>query len=451
MCQLNRRSAGITLFILMLGSLSCLTAEETEIRLSEEPRRDVSADVEYSININGTIETPSEAGPQKFPLKSTGEFRFRNFPGAPIDGAVGPFALRAVRLFESAATTTVVNSDHTTEVDLPAPYRTLFVAGSSRGLVQWSPRYALPRRQLDLVQMPFDVLAVTALLPTSDVKVGEKWNTEPWLVPMLTGVEAVVEQTATCELVEANLDQATISVQGKVNGAVHGSAVNATFSATMTFDRKAGIVTSFSATQKEQRSAGPVSPGLNVVATLSWTQTPLKAAESPPVAIPETLPADSQLQLALQTPLKLQLRHSREWHLFHETSAVMMIRQLRNGTLISQCNISTAITVPPKQHTPDREFLADVTESVRERKGQILEEETVRDDNRWRIRHIRAVGNAGGKQIVWDYYLCAAVTGQQFSLVFSHAAADDELFADEASKLLETLQIARPRPALPFR
>jgi hypothetical protein len=211
------------------------------------------------------------------------------------------------------------------------------------------------------------------------------------------------------------------------------------------------MVTSFSATQKEQRSAGPVSPGLDVVATLSWKQTPLKEAESPPVAIPETLPADSQLQLALQTPLKLQLRHSREWHLFHETSAVMMIRQLRNGTLISQCNISTTITVPPKQHTPDREFLADVTESVRERKGQILKEETVRDDDRWRIRQIRAVGNADGKQIIWDYYLCSAVTGQQFSLVFSHAAADDELFGEEPSRLLETLQIVRPRPTLPFR
>lgn len=442
--------AGMTVLSLSVGSLTGSAADEP-VRLIEEQQQQLPADVIYNIQIDGTISTPSETGPQRFPLKSTGAFRFRNYPKMPADGDIGPLALKAVRRFESAATTTVVNSDHTTDVQLQSPYRTLFVAGSNQGLVQWSPRYALPRRQLDLVQMPFDVLAVTRLLPASAVKVGEKWNTDPWLVPMLTGVEAVVEQSATCELLDLNSEHASIEVQGMINGAVHGSAVNATFSAKLTFDRKAGMITSFSATQKEKRSAGPVSPGLDVVATLSWKQTPVTEADDPPLEIPATFPADSQLQLALQTPLKLQLRHSREWHLFHETSAVMMIRQLRNGTLISQCNISTAITVPPKQHTPDREFLADVTESVRERKGRILKEETVRDDDRWRIRHVRAVGNADGKQIIWDYYLCSAATGEQFSLVFSHAEADDALFGEEASELLKTLQIIKPRPALPFR
>ena len=126
-----------------------------------------------------------------------------------------------------------------------------------------------------------------------------------------------------------------------------------------------------------------------------------------------------------------------------------MLRQLRNGNLISQCNISSAVTVPPGQHTPDKEFAADVRSAVAERKGDVVSEDTVRDDEQWRVRHVQAAGDADGTSITWNYYLCSASTGEQFSLVFSHSEKDKDAFGDEASRILSTLQVARRRPALP--
>ena len=163
------------------------------------------------------------------------------------------------------------------------------------------------------------------------------------------------------------------------------------------------------------------------------------------------IPDEQKLTLVLQTPLKLQLKHSREWHMFHETPTVLMMRQLRDGHLVAQCNLSTAVSVPPNDHTPDREFLSDVTTTVMDRKGKVLSEDTIRDDEKWRIRQVRAIGDAAGDVIRWDYYLCTAKSGEQFSFVFSYSQADEKLFGDEAMRILNSLQVARPRTAFPFR
>jgi len=439
------RLLGVLLFVWVSNVVSVVADEAVELT----PPPGVSTNVEYEISISGEISTPTPDGSQQFPLMSTGEFRFRN-DAESADGE-GAAALQAVRRFQSATTSTTVGKDHVTEVVLSPSYRTVNVSGSDQGLQYWSPRFALPRKQLDLLQMPFDVLPTSALLPSTPVKPGDKWNTDAWLVPMLTGIEAVVEQSATCELVSVDEKKAVIAFSGNISGGVWGSTSKAAFNGTLEFDRTTNIVTSLSATQTEKRSPGPVSPGLDVTAKIAWKQSPVESTEDALPTAAFTPPNEQQLLLSLQTAIKLRLRHSREWHLFHETPSVLMMRQLRDGNLVSQCNISSTVTVPPKQHTPDREFLEDVTASVQERKGQVETEETVRADKLWRIRHVRAAGDADGKPIIWDYYLCTAASGEQFSIVFSHAKADEKLFGDEAMQLLSTLQMTRARPALPFQ
>lgn len=445
-CRCKKIFAGL---VCLLFTLAVASADEAPVLLLPEIKQPLTTNVDYRLQIAGDIITPSASGPQSFPLTSTGDFRFQSqtFPS----NAGGSVALKAVRRFAAAATSTTVGEEHVTAVKLSPAFRSVTVSGSDKGLIVWSPNFALPRKQLDLLQMPFDPLAVRSLLPGDPVQVGDQWNTDAWLVPMLMGLEVVVSQSATCELVSVDEKMAVVSFSGDIEGAVQGSTSTVKFNGNITINRRDGFVESFSATQKEKRSPGPVSPGLDVTAAVRWKQT--AAVDSPlaTISAPSDLPSEQQQHLFLQTPLKLQLRHSREWYLFHETSSVLMLRQLRDGNLVSQCNISTTITVPPKQHTPDAEFRRDVEESVAERKGKIQKEETVRDDGRWRIRHIRAAGDASGTGIVWDYYLCSAATGEQFSIVFSHASNDEKAFGDEAVKLLSTLQVAKRRAAVPFR
>lgn len=442
------RNAAVATGLIMLCSwCSVKGADETGVKLQTAVSMERTLDTDCHVQIDGQVIIPSAEGDQNLPLTSTGKFRFkqRQF----VNAAPGVSALRAIRQFSQASTITKVGPDHTTTVELSPEYQTIHVFGDGNRLLQYSPEYSIPRKQLDLLQLPFDPLVIESVFPSRAVKVGDKWNTDSWLVPVLTGMEIVIEQSTTCTLTSMTDDTAVITIVGKISGAVVGSASNVSFSGELRLDRQEGFVKSFVGQQKEKRIPGPVSPGLNVTANIRWNQTVSESDSAIGKTIDDKLPGSSRLMLVLQTPLKLQLHHSREWHLFHETPSVLMMRQLRDGHLISQCNLSSAALVSPNDHTPDKEFLADVTESVLERRGKVISEATVRDDERWRIRRIQAVGDASGDVILWDYFLCSAKSGEQFSIVFSHSKSDAELFGDEADRILATLQIARSRTALP--
>lgn len=447
------KTISISSFSLLLVAFSFLAAElpccaDESIQFSEVPAENRETLVSYRIDIKGAISTPGSEGVRKFPLASAGRFEYQQRQFASQQ--TGPFSLSAVRYFRTAETETTVGSDHTTMVRLPIAQRKVEMTGTGDRLEAVCQQSRLDGKHLDLLQMPYDSLVVSHLLTSSPVAVGDKWNTSSWVVPMLLGVDAVVEQQATCELQSLEAGTATILIEGSIEGAVRGSATKIEFRGEMAVDAESSMIRRLKVSHSEERSPGPVSPGLKVAATIEWTQnlaeSTLSGDGSPPKA-----PGREALLLALQTPLKLRLMHSREWHLFHETPTVLMMRQLREGSLISQCNISSIVTVPPGEHTPDAEFREDVEESVKERKGAVVGEETVRDDGRWRIRKVSATGRAGEEVIGWDYYLCSAASGEQYSIVFSCAESDRKAFGDEASKLLSTLSIARRRLALPYR
>lgn len=448
--RLTFMSAAVVLWLLQhqAGLSRADAADESTEDFSLVPNDAAATDVVFDLRVSGDMITPSPEGPRKHALHSTARFEFQNHSFPTELG--GPFTLRAVRKFAKAVTQTTVGEDHHTKNALAGVYRLIHVFGSDQGLQAVSPKFALPRKQLDLLQMPFDVLAAGALLPTARIRSGDKWNVDSWVLPMLTGIEAVAEQSSTCTLKSVDAEEAVVEFSGAIEGAVLGSVSEISVAGVLRFSRSSRIIRSMEVTQKEKRSPGPVSPGLDVTAHIKWTQVVSSSEDSvePPA---EATPAPHQLQLSLQTPLKLVLRHSREWHMFHETPQVMMLRQLRDGEFIGQCNISSAVTVPPKQHTPDEEFLADVRAAVKQRKGRVVKESTIREDGEWRIRRIQAAGNAGGEVILWDYYLCSAATGEQYSIVFSHSQDDDDEFANSAEAMLSGLRIARRRPALPFR
>ncbi|MCA9047469.1 MAG: hypothetical protein KDA89_01995 [Planctomycetaceae bacterium] len=428
------------------GPASAAAANGEGIRLSSAIAEKQTSDIEFHLDVTGTMTTPGTDGSRQFPVTSSAVMKFlqQRFPAPPG----GPFALKAARIFRAAGTTTKV-ADTETSVTLEEPYSQMQIFGSADGFVIVSPRYAVPRRQLDLLQMPCDPLSVIGMLPGSEPSVGDKWNTDAWVMSAMTGVEVATEQSAACELKSADAATAVVAFSGQIKGAIRGSAAEISVTGEFSVDRNTGLIRQLKATQTEKRTPGPVSPGMDVTAVIQWTQQPAEPDSDFPATLPEELPPAGRQLLALQTPLRLQFMHSREWFLFHETPTVLMMRQLRGGNLISQCNISSGVTVPAGEHTPDEEFRADVTESVAERKGRVTAEDTARDDDQWRIRHVQAVGDADGREIIWDYYLCSAGSGEQFSLVFSHFREDDEAFADEADRLLSTLQLAARRPNLP--
>lgn len=450
---------GLTLLVMFVSSGVMQNAEADEKKAAESTDRILLFDstdpqrttrVDYTLKIAGTLSTPSTTGASDWSLSSSGKFAFaqRRF----ASDAAGPFAIRAVRRFETAETESIVSKDHKTSVVLPPHASLIQLYGEGNQLLQLSPEVKLSRAQVDLLQIPCDPIVATGLLPARNLQnQHEKWNADVWVIPLLTGVDSVVSQTATCQLKSLTDNEAIVTFEGATEGAVVGSATKATLKGELTFDRRSNCIRSFNAVQSEKREPGPFSPGLNVEATIQWTQSVLQAGVGLPESMPENPPDERQQLLTLATPGRVLLLHNRHWHVFHETADMVMLRMIHEGTLVAQCNISPSPAVPAGKFTFEQEYLAEVQAALGERKGVVKSSKIHDDINGWRIHHVRAGGRANDKALIWDYFLCTAKSGQQLSLIFSYAEEDEKVVAGSPEQMLGTLTIRtnRPKIALP--
>lgn len=422
---------------------------QEEIRLGVTVSPERITRVNCKVAIRGQIIAPTTTGSTEMKLSSDAAFTFdqRQF-ASQVSGA---FGLRGWRRFQDAGVTTTVGEDHKTTVQLPASHRLLQVYGTDAGLLHLSPEVRLTRQQVDLLQLPCDPLAAAGLLPSRALTArDEKWNTDTWVTPLLVGLDAVAKQNTACELIELTDAQAVVRFTATADGAVTGAASSISLTGQLTLDRSAGLITQLQARLQEKRSPGTVSPGLDVTADVQWTQTLQTASSDLPVDLAEQLPADNQLQLTLVTPWRLLLLHSREWHLFHETAELVMLRMLRNGSLLGQCNLSPALTMPAGEFTPDDQFRSEVLSALASRQATLVSSRVTPDLNGWRIHHVRASSTASDKTIYWDYHLCTQKSGEQFLVIFSHTQQDDAAFGDAAEQILKTLTLRPVRPRIPL-
>jgi len=477
--RISRRRVPVLLGGLVAGLPSWLMAEEAStpdgIVLRPAPWPSVVTQVRYQSRVKGNLSTPSGSGKRDFSLEAQGDFEFLQRVAA-LPGGSGGF-LRASRRFTKAASRTKVGGNHETSTDLPEGARRIVAGSSDNHLLQYSPDVRLTRPQLDLLQFPLDPLAVAGLLPQRTLADrSERWNADNRTAALLCGLDAVISQATVCSLEELTDERAMVKFSCEAAGAITGSASEVKCAGTLLLDRHSGLLRSLVAVLEEKRSPGPISPGLDVKGEVQWTQEAVSGGAESAADLPQDLPesgADSRLLLlTLSTPWRLLLVHDRDWHVFQQTPELMLLRRITSGALIAQCNLSRGPQQEPGQHSSQEEFLADVERRVRERSGEIRSSQVRANVNGWRIHHVRALGRVaaadeasqtaavssggtsarttGTRTVFWDYYLCTAQAGDQYSLVFSHLEEDAAVFGDAAERMLSTLTLRTARPRVPL-
>lgn len=418
---MHARWAGCLLLVITSVTAGAAPAtDDGKVRLVEDHTTGRVMSVTATLNIRGRLLTP--VGTRQvvpLPLEGTAELKWHERQLAPT----GEFhlGLRAVRRFLTAHSRVRVDRQTTSQALRPGR-RTIVSEGTVEGLRHYALDGALTNSERELLELPADPLGLAALLPAGRVSRDHSWKAGTWAIPLVTGLDAVNQCLFQGRILSVSPRGTEVQVEGTAEGAVDGAATKVSLNGTLLFDHTAGFLRRANIVQEEHRQAGPISPGLEVVARVRIERTPVRK----PVVLTKALaekcpakPAPLQLRLLLPAAGNTRLFHDRRWHLFHETPDVSILRRLENGRLVAQCNISPVASAAPGRSTPRGEFVRDVRRTLGDRLNQVQKIETIPANSTGGTLRVTASGVDHGLAMTWFYYLCTAPTGQQVSLVFA--------------------------------
>jgi hypothetical protein len=360
-------------FITFVGLFTfCLTnatsgfaADKVELAESANDKRAFRVTVQ--MELDGHVQTVvADAKAIAMKLTGTAQLSYyeRRLPSLGRDAA----DFRGLRFYDKADFSTQV-ADRQTKTTLRKELRQIVAEGQAEGVRMYCPNGPLTYEEAELIRPPLDSLTAVALLPADRVEVGETWQTSRWAFQFLTAFEAVEKGSLECKLESIEADVARVSMTGEVVGGILGAASQVKFTGHYLFDLKAQCLTQIELNQTENRSVGAASPGLHVTAKAVLKRQPLgdfPALSDPAIASIPREPEPGSLLLMLDSAeWGIKIYHDRQWHLFHQSSSVSVLRFMDKGTLVAQCNVSQVGAAPPGKHIAEKQLAPNSTRSRR--------------------------------------------------------------------------------------
>jgi hypothetical protein len=431
----------IALFVASLtvaGASLAPAAETGPYTLKEPPIDSRIESVDVQVKLSGTATFAIEKGQfLSHPIVAEAALKFRErwLPGAGRDAE----ALRSLRHYDSLATEIKV-ADHGTRSQLSSDRRLVVAQGRSDGILFYSPLGPLTAADLELLRAPGDTLCLIALLPPNPVSVGEKWSPPAWVGQMLTDTEAAAKSDLTCTLDSVTDDKAKVTVTGTVNGATTGSSGKVELHGWYLFDLKTKLLTHAELEQTEDRTVGPVSPGMKVTAKTTVVRAAATDTEHLTQEAVSGVPLDpppALTRLQFRAPWSVEITHDRDWHVFQQNPQIAVLRLIEQGSLVAQCNLTPVRAAAAGEHVSPNQFQEDIRTSLGPRFKSIEKAEQVPTDDGRFLYRVKVAGEANKNPITWIYYLSAAPNGSQTSSVF---AVDTTLLARLRDRDLEMMK-----------
>ncbi len=355
---------------------------------------------------------------------------------------------RSLRRYQTASATIRVEKN-ASQRSLPSEQR-LVVAEIREGLGALSGgEHPLTRQQVDLIHVVGNSLAIDRLLPGRELAEGESWDHDKAVLGALLGMDHV----AVCEVTSVITGQAHRQVQIRMSGTVHGTIDGASTEIDLRgaylFHLDHRRITKFNLAVQEKRSTSEIVPGLDVVAKVRLTVTPLKQKDLFDKALVKQL---SELSRPLERKLLydaheqgFRFYHDAAWYVTAEQRDLLSLRCLQNGDLTGHCNVSTLPARSAGRQTTLQQFERDVRDSL----GENLE--TISAATQWETAQgynclgVIANGKVESVPVQWRYYLIAAKDLTRVSIAVAVEQSRIEQFADADRELVDTLKLI-PKP-----
>lgn len=308
----------------------------------------------------------------------------------------------------------------------------------------FSPAGHLTRDELDLVETLGDSQLLGLLLPTEAVAIGDQWSVPEAALALLLDIDAIGQTDLQGVLEELDEQTARIEVRGTVHGAIGGVATEIEVKARLQFDRQKELVTRMELLTKEKRAIGHVGPGVDAVSKLRLQRLPLQTDGRLTKAIVDTVafPPEQELtQLEFEAVNKLHRTiHDRNWHVTGDQPSVTILRLLRRGELIAQCNITPQSARVEGTPTDLESYRDRVHANLGDRFIQFVESSQEKDGDRT-VSRVVADGKVDELPIRWIYYLIRGEGDAMLSVSFTVEADLIESFGDSDRQLVERIAL----------
>ena len=375
-------------------------------------------------------KTATEEGPLKtvpMSVNGTVEYDERLLPG--VDG---PLPQRSARHYRSAEAVLKIAEGGETRKLSDTTRLVLVDAREGRPTII-CPTGPMERDELDLIDLVGNTTALHALLPGKSVRDGETWPMDAATVQKLLGLDSVALCEVQSVLDEVNAGFARVRFTGQVNGAVDGAATELSLQGIYLFDRKLKRISQLNLAIQEARSIGPTSPGLDAVAKLRITLTPIAETAELSDQVVENLPTEITDEMRL-----LQLRDEnlgftvtldRQWYVTGDRREQKTLRRIDDDGLIAQCTMSKLPPQSAERQTTLEEFVRDIQFALGKNFREIASSEQWVNQQGERSMAAVVLGQVESVPVQWRYYLLAPEqTGSRLSVVVTvEQAAVDRL------------------------
>jgi len=418
-----------------------LGAEQSDTYLLQSnPKVGDAVVVSVELEVGGDLITRDEKSVEsKLPMSVAGNLSYHEQLIASSAEIV-----RSLRKYYSA-TATIQVDDHSVEKSLPAEQR-LVAADLREGQISLNGcERPLTREQLDLIDAVGDSLVLDQLLPGREVAEGENWDHENTTIGALLGMDHVAVCEVSSVIVGHSKGQVQVRLGGTVHGTIDGTTTEIDLRGAYLFHQKLGRITKFNLAIKENRAAGEVVPGLDVVAKAKVVITPTET-DSPFSA--DLIDQVSDVSLPLRTALLYEaqqqgfrFQHGANWYVTGEQRDLLSMRCLRDNDLISHCNVTTLPARSEGRGTSLEQFERDIRLSL----GDSLVE--VANARQWKTPQdhdclgVIANGKVKGVAVQWRYYLVSQADMPRVTLAVTVEQSQLKRFDDADRELVDSLEL----------
>jgi hypothetical protein len=442
-CRLVRGLLAVSLVLCAFGEQAAADSL-TRVSLKNRHQPNELTRVEIALQVGGDLKLMNDGKAKDLPMSVVANLKYDEL--LLTTGAAG-HPSRTARFYDDSRA--VIKVEQGGEKPALAPERRLIVAEKldKQPARLYCPQSPLKREELDLIDVPGNSLLVDGLLPDKPVAQGESWKLSDDTLADLLGLDAVSWSDVTSVLGETKDGVAEIASAGSISAAVAGVATEIELKAKYRFDLGQERLIYVALLIKEKRAVGHVGPGLDTVAKVLMSITPIASSNNlTPERIAQAQAAADEVAQTLSYAAasgQFQFEYDRRWFLTSDDKRLTVLRLLDRGELVAQCNISL-LPAADKKPVSLAEFQSDVQKSLGKNFGKFTSASQNTSPAGYAVLRVVAQGVVGELPIEWVYYLVADPQGKRVSLAFTYEQNLGERFGQADRALVNQLRMTEP-------